>query len=62
MARIPEVVVAMDWGGTWARASVADKNGELLWNTRLPNVVGVFLVHALPSGSAGLEAGVPGIR
>jgi glucokinase len=40
MARIPEVVVAMDWGGTWARASVASRNGELLWNTRLPNVVG----------------------
>ena len=40
MARIPEVVVAMDWGGTWARASVADKNGQLLWDTRLPNVVG----------------------
>ncbi|MDA1218736.1 MAG: ROK family protein [Chloroflexi bacterium] len=40
MARIPEVVVAMDWGGTWARASVADKSGELLWNTRLANVVG----------------------
>lgn len=40
MARFPEVVVAMDWGGTWARASVANKQGELLWNTRLPNVVG----------------------
>lgn len=40
MAQIPEVVVAMDWGGTWARASVANRNGELLWDTRLPNVVG----------------------
>jgi len=30
----------MDWGGTWARASVANQNGELLWNTRLPNVAG----------------------
>ncbi len=32
------VVVAMDWGGTWARAAVANQNGELLWETRQPNV------------------------
>ena len=27
----------MDWGGTWARASVIDRNGEVLWNSRVAN-------------------------
>ncbi len=29
-----QVVVAMDWGGTWARASVIDRQGRLLWSSR----------------------------
>ena len=32
-----QVVVAMDWGGTWARASVIDRRGQLLWNSRRGN-------------------------
>ncbi len=40
MTRTPEVVVAMDWGGTWARGGVIDRNGEILWSSRLPNVAG----------------------
>ena len=31
------VAIAVDWGGTWARASVVDRNGEVLWNSRVPN-------------------------
>ncbi len=34
------VVVAMDWGGTWVRGAVAGQNGQLLWETRQPNVPG----------------------
>ena len=34
------VVIAMDWGGTWARAGVADRSGQLLWSGRRPNVSG----------------------
>ena len=34
------VVAAMDWGGTWVRGSVANQNGELLWESRRPNVPG----------------------
>ena len=34
------VVIAMDWGGTWARAAVADRSGQLLWSDRRPNVPG----------------------
>ena len=32
-----QVVVAMDWGGTWARASVIDRQGRLLWSSRRGN-------------------------
>ena len=32
-----QVVVAMDWGGTWARASVVDRRGQLLWSSRRGN-------------------------
>ncbi len=32
-----QVVVAMDWGGTWARASVVDRQGRLLWSSRRGN-------------------------
>jgi glucokinase len=40
MAQTPELAVAMDWGGTWARASVADRNGVLLWSDRVRNAPG----------------------
>ena len=33
----PQVVVAMDWGGTWTRTSVIDRQGEILWQMREPN-------------------------
>jgi glucokinase len=41
MARSPEVALAMDWGGTWARASVVNRQGEVLWNYRVANAQGV---------------------
>ena len=40
MARSPEVALAMDWGGTWARASVINRQGEVLWNCRMANAPG----------------------
>ena len=30
----------MDWGGTWARAAVVDRNGRLLWQGRAANGAG----------------------
>ena len=33
----PQVVVAMDWGGTWTRTAVIDRQGEILWQAREPN-------------------------
>ncbi|MFQ6030888.1 MAG: ROK family protein [Dehalococcoidia bacterium] len=37
MTQASEVAIAMDWGGTWARASVADRQGEILWQARERN-------------------------
>ncbi len=33
----PQVAVAMDWGGTWTRTAVINRQGEILWHTREPN-------------------------
>jgi glucokinase len=30
----------MDWGGTWARAAVVDRQGAVLWQSRRPNPPG----------------------
>ena len=31
------MAIAMDWGGTWTRASVIDRNGEVQWSSRVAN-------------------------
>ena len=33
----PQVAVAMDWGGTWTRTAVINRQGEILWQAREPN-------------------------
>ncbi len=40
MTQQAEVALAMDWGGTWSRVSVADRYGEILWQSRRPTVPG----------------------
>ena len=40
MTQQSEVALAMDWGGTWSRVMVADRQGEILWQSRLPNLPG----------------------
>jgi glucokinase len=43
------VALAMDWGGTWARAAVIDRQGSILWHDRVSNQPGALqdqLVHA----------------
>ena len=34
------VIVAMDWGGSWARTSVVNRVGEVLWTMRVPTPQG----------------------
>ncbi len=38
MTRPAQVALAMDWGGTWSRISVTDRQGEILWRSRRNNV------------------------
>ena len=33
----PQVAVAMDWGGTWIRTAVINRQGDILWQAREPN-------------------------
>jgi glucokinase len=40
MVKCSDVVVAMDWGGTWIRAAVIDRQGGILWQCRVPNIIG----------------------
>jgi glucokinase len=36
----PKLAVAMDWGGTWSRTALIDKQGRILWRTRRANPQG----------------------
>jgi glucokinase len=36
----PQVAIAMDWGGTWTRTAVIDRQGEILWQSRQTNPQG----------------------
>ena len=31
------IAIAVDWGGTWNRTAVINRQGEVLWQNRLPN-------------------------
>ncbi len=37
-----QVALAMDWGGTWARAAVIDREGGLIWQGRVANQPGAL--------------------
>ena len=47
------VALAMDWGGTWARAAVVDRQGRLLWQDRVANAAGATQ-DALVDAAGGL--------
>ena len=52
-----QVALAMDWGGTWARAAIIDRQGQLIWQDRVANQPGALqdeLVEA--AGALLLEA------
>ena len=37
MTSVTQVAIAMDWGGTWTRAAVIDRDGNFLWQSRVAN-------------------------
>ena len=40
MTQDKQFAIAMDWGGTWARAAVIDRLGDIHWQSRTPNAPG----------------------
>ena len=40
MTQASEVAVAMDWGGTWIRVGVLDRDGKILWQDRVGHARG----------------------
>ena len=40
MTQETTVALAMDWGGTWCRIAVVDRDGRILWQTRERNAAG----------------------
>lgn len=47
--------LAMDWGGTWNRIAVVDRQGEMLWQSRLPNAPGADQEQLLAGGAGLIE-------
>lgn len=47
--------LAMDWGGTWNRIAVVDQQGEMLWQSRLPNAPGADKEQLLAGGAGLIE-------
>ncbi|MEE3006052.1 MAG: ROK family protein [Chloroflexota bacterium] len=40
MTQASELAVAMDWGGTWIRVGVLDRDGQILWQDRVGHARG----------------------
>ena len=57
MALNSEVVMAMDWGGTWIRASAIDRQGQILWQDRVANVPDSTKEQMLNVAEDGLRRG-----
>lgn len=54
----PELAVAMDWGGTWIRASVIDREGQIRWQSRVANPKGGAQSHLLEVATAFLRVAI----
>ena len=51
------VALAMDWGGTWARAAVIDRQGTILWQDRVANEPGALQDQLVNAAGGLLQAG-----
>ena len=48
----------MDWGGTWTRTSVIDRQGEILWQSRIANKIGGTKQELLGAAESLLREGI----
>ena len=51
-------VVAMDWGGTWIRAAVVDREGDIVWQDRTPSPKGGTREELLEAATAILRSAI----
>ncbi|PKB81756.1 MAG: hypothetical protein BZY88_05825 [SAR202 cluster bacterium Io17-Chloro-G9] len=58
MTQNTELAIAMDWGGTWARAAVIDRGGEILWQSRAANALGAASARLLADARFLLEEAI----
>lgn len=58
MTQTPDLAVAMDWGGTWARVSVVDRQGQIRWQSRVANAPGAVKYRLLSVAEGLLRAAV----
>ena len=50
MTQHTSVALAMDWGGTWCRIAVVDRDGRIVWQSRARNAAGAGKDQLLADG------------
>ena len=58
MTQSPQFAIAMDWGGTWARAAVIDRQGDIHWQSRAPNAPGAGSARLLADAQSLLHEAI----
>ena len=58
MTQSAQFAIAMDWGGTWARAAVIDRQGEIHWQSRTPNAPGAGSARLLADAQSLLHEAI----
>ena len=58
MTQSAQFAIAMDWGGTWARAAVIDRQGEIHWQSRTPNAPGADSARLLADAQSLLHEAI----
>jgi glucokinase len=58
MTQHPQFAIAMDWGGTWARAAVIDRQGDIHWQSRTPNASGAGSERLLADAQSLLQEAI----
>ncbi len=58
MTQNAQFAIAMDWGGTWARAAVIDRQGGIYWQSRTPNASGASSARLLADAQSLLQEAI----
>ena len=58
MTQNAQFAIAMDWGGTWARAAVIDRQGDVHWQSRTANAPGAGSARLLADAQSLLHEAI----